>query len=231
MATVTLSITSPNITVSGVGYETATYTISSTTTTYTLLVARSLGSGELKVAALWTDGSTYDLDLNLFGPGNTTLYDATTAGVVNWEYLDKTAGLPFGRWTDRSNGFGCETIEISQLSGPDNYEFMLFDWSLVGGADPTAQFKNIQAFVYVWGGSSTGIPNSVFAAIPPTPPTGFVYGFWQPFIVQSTGANTSHLLRVVNSFDPAISQSAIAAASPLFYSCSYSYCPYSIPGL
>jgi len=108
---------------------------------------------------------------------------------------------------------------------------MLFDWSRVGGADPTADFSHVGAYVFVWGGSSSSFSNSLFAAVPPAPPSGSVYGFWQPFILQSTGSTTPHTLKVVNSFQPPISLTAIADSSALTYPCSYSYCPYSIPGL
>lgn len=225
----TLSISNPNITVSGAGYETATYTISSSTTSLFLPVSRTLSSQEVKVAAIWPD-SSFDVDLNLFGPGNVTLYDAATAGVVNWEYIDKTAGLPFGRWTEKSSNFGAETIEISELSRTDNYEFMVFDWSRVGLNDPSAEFAKLNLYVYIWGGSSTGIRNSAFRASPPTPPSGFAYVFWQPFILQNTGSSL-HTLLVTNSFNPAISQSSISNSDPLFYSCIQTFCPYSIPGI
>jgi len=172
-----------------------------------------------------------DLDFNMFGPGDPVYFDSATVGVVNWEYVDKSEALPFAKWTERSNGYGCETIEIKNLTLSDNYEFMLFDWSRVGGDDSTADFSRVGAYVYIWGGSATLITPSLFAAIPPTPPAGFVYAFWQPFILQATGSTTRQTLRVVNSFEPAVSQTSIENGQPLTYSCSYSYCPYAIPGI
>jgi len=186
---------------------------------------------EVKVAATWSDASAWDLDFNMFGPGDTVYYDAATAGVVNWEYLDKKDALPFALWTERSNGYGCETIEIRNLSMGSNYEFMLFDWSRVGNNDATADFKRVGAYIYLWGGSATGIKSTLFGAAPPTPPAGAVIAFWQPFILQSTGASTLPTVKVVNSFDPTVTQTAIDNGTPLYWSCSYSYCPYKIPGL
>lgn len=230
-ATVTLSSGSPTITVSGAGYATATYTITNSTSTMNLFLAPTLGADELKVAAVWRDGVAYDLDLNMFGPGDTVFYDANTVGVVNWEYVDKRDALPFAQWTERTNGYGAETIEIKNLSRSNSYEFMMFDWSRVGGDDPSSGFGRVGAQVYVWGGSATGITNTLFTAAPPTPPSGTAYVFWQPFILQSTGSTTPHTLRVVNSYEPAVSLTSIDNGSTLTYSCSYSYCPYTIPGI
>jgi len=179
-----------------------------------LFVAKTLNADEVKIAAVWNDGNTYDFDLNMFGPGDAVYYDASTVGVVNWEYIDKTQALPFAHWTERTKGYGAETIEISNLTRGSNYEFMVFDWSRVGGNDATSGFGRGGVQVYVWGGSATGITNSLSIAAPPSPPSGSVYAFWQPFILQSTSTSSPHTLRVVNSFEPAISQTSITNGSP-----------------
>jgi len=194
-----------------------------------VLLPPALLPGELLVAALWDSQGIYDLDLNLLGPGNATEYPGQF-GVLNWEWSEKAAQLPYGDWfsTDLvANQLTVEYITLNQLDVTQIYDFVLFDWSRVGGGDPTASFKGVGATLFLIGGSSTQINSWAWVANPIGVPSTQSAIWWAPFrLLPASGKLSVTVNPNSNAYDPLVDNSAIDSGASLTYPCSYSYCPF-----
>jgi len=223
-----LIATNDTVTFSGAGYQSVSLVIYGSDTEMVILVPPTLSPTELFTCGLWLD-TTSDLDWHMFGPGNRTQYP-TDEGVVNWAWVDKSLESPYATWQDESGVVGIEVTQIAKLNYSAPYDFMLFLWSRVGGDDPTVSWASVQASIFIYGGSATGIGSYSWHAVAPTPPAGTDYGYWSPFTLQPNGQGGLTVIQKSNPFDPPISISDIDANTQLYYACEYpDYCPYPMP--
>jgi len=225
-----LIATNDTVTFSGAGYQTVEIEIDGTSSEMSILIPPALDPNEIFTAAIWMD-TDYDLDWHMFGPGNRTQYP-TQEGVVNWAWIDKSLEAPYAMWHDYSTSglLGIEVTTISKLNVSATYDFMLYLWSRVGGGDTTATWPTVEASVFIFGGSNTGIGSYTYTPVPPTPPAGFEYVYFSPFSLRPTGSGSLEIVDYTNPFDPAVSEADINANNQLFYPCDYpTYCPYPLP--
>jgi len=216
---------------SGTGYQTVTVEIYGSDTEIAFLIPPSLSPTELFTGILWLDDD-YSVDWHMFGPGNRTQYP-TQEGVVNWAWVDKSEEAPYAHYYDYSNPnvAGCEIIRIAQLNYSAPYDFTMYLWSRVGGGDPTATWPKVQARIYIFGGSLTGIGSYTWSPLPvPTPPAGSEYVFYAPFTLQPSGTGKLNVIAKSNPYDPAVTDDTINNNSQVYYPCEYpTYCPYPLP--
>jgi len=194
-----------------------------------VLLPPTLTPGEMIVAALWDSQGFYDLDLNMLGPGNATEYPGQF-GVLNWEWQEKSAQSPYGVWfsTDLSaTQLTVEFITINQLDVTQIYDFVLFDWSRVGGNDPTSSFRGVGATIFLIGGTTTQLGSWAWVANPKNVPASQSAIWWSPFrLLPGNGKLSVTVVPTANAYDPLASNTAIDSGAEFSFPCSYSYCPF-----